>query len=308
MNSKRARILIVYEQEEFRSVLRFAEQALLDVAIAFGHSFSLLEGSLTSYPDAASVEAFDAILFAGSQDLALELAEQLSCHTGLAESSMPPGLEDLSHLKQGGLIAPAIIWPMFTQEEQLHKTAISACYFSKERGSSLYLVPPALDEALWLQTLSKAAMYSAHSAPKELAFEACIIAGLSRQTPALCFSSFDDAKRMKKIWDFLYGHEACSFTRYNSDTKGFSAIHPVKETGKPGFFAAMYAAASLLQHGLHLPHEAECLKTVADNVLVSGWRTPDLLTEGEKMISESQALHLVQEQVALAGELFDQST
>lgn len=307
MNSMRAKIILLFEQEEARPVLRLAGQTLSDIAIAFGHSFSMLEGELSAYSSLESLDSFDGILFAGSRDAAQELAERVSCHSGISKSNAPHGLSDLIGIKQEDAKAPAVVWPVKTQEESLHKTAVFACHAAKEEGERLYLVPPELDSELWTQALSKAAMYSAQETPERLSLEDAMIKGIGSSQAALYFASFHDSKLLRRLWDHLFGQEVLGFVRYQGDERSFVAVNPVPTLGKPGLFSALYAAASLLKHSLNLPHEAECLKTVVDNVLTSGWRTPDFDEQGEKAITENQALRLVQEQVALAGELFDQA-
>ncbi len=77
-------------------------------------------------------------------------------------------------------------------------------------------------------------------------------------------------------------------------------------TDMPEPFATAYAVAQMLRSSLRMNREAACLEAAINNVLISGWRTPGMLSPGQPT-DGSHIIQLICEQLAVAGELLNKS-
>jgi hypothetical protein len=302
----RAKILMLAGEAGFRENLRAAEQILSDVAVAFGHSLVMrgaVARDLTEDDIHASVLEYDAILAVGSRAGIGNLASKMNCIYGLRQYKTLVGLLDISRLKDGCQPVGALVWPLLDTDAGLNIAAVAAAALAKEAHSRFLLLPPQDGESAWITAASKAAMYAALEAPPSLSPEAVLEELLSHlEENLVILTNGHDAGLTDSLLCYLGGLGGLTYTMYAGDKRRFFAVSP--ETGKPGLFASLYAAAAMLEKNLKLTREAECLKTALDNVLASGWRAREMGTF-EKTLPDEDILRLVSEQIALAGELFE---
>lgn len=67
--------------------------------------------------------------------------------------------------------------------------------------------------------------------------------------------------------------------------------------GKANPLATILSAAMMLRHSFHLEEEASAIETAVRRVLAEGYRTPDILEEGQKLVSTNQMGDLVVQKV-----------
>lgn len=304
----RAKLLFYAEKPRYQAVLRLAQQALSEVAIAFSHSFTLRD--LQQGQPGAGLElqnfpmAQGAALLAGSADFVADAARQGGCFAGLREPALPGASEPLSRLKQGSLPMLRLLWPLQDSQAALGKTAVAACAAAGSEGGRLLIIRGGGSDH-WPGIVAQAARYAAIPAPEALTpaefLDLMLVGGLQQAT---VLATPEAAALIKRLDDYLQGSEALGFTAFLADTHRFQAVTPPGGQADPAFFSCLFAAADALGHSLGLTQEADCLRTALYNVLASGWRTMEF-SLAEKTISHEEALRLVAEQVQLAGELFE---
>ena len=302
----RAKILMLAGGAGFREGLRAPEQILSAVAVAFGHSL-VIRGTVSG--DSAEGELlsgsgeYDALMAVGSREGMSSLAARMNCAYGLRRYETPAGLLDISRLKDGRQLAGALVWPVVETDTGLNKAAVAAAALAKVGRGRLLLLPPKDGDAAWKNAVSKAAMYAALEAPPSLNPEEVLKERLNRPEDNLVIlADSRDAGLMDSLLCHLYGLGSMCYTMHAGDGLRFFTVSP--EPGKLALFASLYAAAAMLETNLTLTREAECLRTALDNVLSSGWRAREM-GDFEKTLPDEDILRLVNEQIALAGELFD---
>lgn len=303
----RAKILFLTTHSEYRQSLRFIQQALSELAIAFSHSFVMREMSLKEdLSDGDLLQAIkehDAVMLAGTVDGEKRIARLINCHSKYSMLNQLDALDSLSRLKASHLPKADLVWPM-DETTPINKTAVTACALSKKQGKPLVLLETDATRA-WSEPLNRAVMYAALPTPEVRALEE-LIQGLlhaSQYTPlVLCAKS--EARLLTYLLLYIGGTEQLAFEEMLSDTLAVQYVQPQAQKKEVPLFAGLYATVKLVRDSLKLEREADCLETVVTNVLQSGWRTPEFGI-GEKTISSDEVLELMTQQIQLAGELFE---
>ncbi len=304
----RAKILMLVERERFREDLRASQQTLTAVAVAFGQSLIMKEeifGDGDTQDALEGVRQSDAVLALGSTESLEHMALAMGCYAGEILFDHPKDLNRLSRLKSGKQNRLTLLWPLASTASQLARAASAACTKVKEGSGRLFIVPPEGETTSWNNAASKAAMFAALQAPEAMTMDEAISRILSSGEEKQVFlCSADAAKVIRRLSVFLGGVEELVYTTYHSETRQLYTVSPVNRGSGAGLFAVLYATSIMLDQGLRLRQEGDCLKTAIDNVLASGWRTAEMEL-GEKTVSADEILRLISEQIALAGELFE---
>lgn len=302
----RAKFLLLFEQPSYREGLRWVQDLLSELAVAFSHSFLMREDSLESRQQELPLLAqeHEVILLAGSTPAAEACADALDCHSGFTSFSVGEATLELSRLKDGHMPVADLFWPLKEDQTSSNRLAVAVSSHAKKTGRPVILCQEE-DGGGWGEAFNKAAMYAALPAPIPMTFEEALEAVLFQQdSPGIVVASAQQAALLRSVLSFLSGSENLRYTAYLAEKLRLYQVTPAPgEKGLP-LFSLLYAAADALRNMLQLDREADCLKTAIDNVLQTGWRTPEfgLLP---KTISHDEAVRLMVEQVQLAGELME---
>jgi hypothetical protein len=120
----------------------------------------------------------------------------------------------------------------------------------------------------------------------------------------LIMSDANNASVIGHLLIFLGGTELLAHMTYLADSLRIQGVSPYSEQPQLPLFSMLYATADAVRYSLGLEEEAGCLETAINNVLASGWRTPEFGI-GQKTVAQEEALRLIVQQVQLAGELFE---
>ena len=304
----RAKILFLSEKEKYRESLRMAQQALSELAVAFSHSFVMREMSLEAYDNQQELLSLmleqDAVLMAGSKDFAKKTALSLGCFAAASRINQSDTLKELSRLKEGNLPSADLIYPLHDSPSFIGKTAVAACAHAKKGGSKLVTVQNDGTES-WNSALSKAAMYAALPSPQSFQLDAVLEQLLyNKECKPLVVSGANEASMIGHLLLFLGGTELLAYVTYLADCRRIQGVSPYSEQPQLPFFSMLYATAEAVRYSIGLEEEAGCLEAAINNVLASGWRTPEFGLS-HKTIAQEEALRLIVQQVQLAGELFE---
>jgi len=302
----RAKFLLLAEKPAYREGLRWAQELLSELAVAFSHSFLMREDILQDrQPELAALALeHEVILLAGSRSSAETCAESLGCFAGLTRLNLSEASGELSRLKEGKAPAADLFWPLTGDNPIISKLAVAVCAHAKREGKPIILCQ---DESRgdWEAIFGKAAMYAALPVPDSLPFEQTLDRILFHpQQQALVVAPPGQSAMLRSLLCYLGGAEHLQHTVYLSDHRPLFHVTPVTDQQGLPLFALLYAAKDAVKFALGLNREADCLETAIDNVLQSGWRTSEfgLLP---KTIAHEEAIRLMVEQVQLAGELME---
>ncbi|NLX82447.1 MAG: hypothetical protein GXZ04_01310 [Clostridiales bacterium] len=304
----RAKLLFLAEKPEYQEGMRLAQEMLSELAVAFSHSFLMREKLLDGEPAQQELLEMagdhDAVVLFGSESFADQFAAEMSCFAGMIQAKRPETISELSRLKEGNIPAVDFIWPISDQSAVISKTAVTACAHAKKRGQNIVLSHNDVTKD-WETAVNRAAMYAALPSPFILPLHDVMNTVLFQpEHPFVVLACADEKSLLNSLLCFMSGTELLQHTCYVSDQLRLHAVvPPVSQQGVP-LFSALYAAAGAIRESLSLEQEADCLETAIDNVLASGWRTPEF-GMWPKTISHEEALRLVVEQVHLAGELME---
>jgi len=280
----------------------YAQQILIDVSAAFGHTFSLLEEAFQKSVDADETvtdSAADACqqcqaVFVSDADCPgiQALYDALGLSLRIRSFSVPPALcgrhESPVSLYVGQVLS--------LDEATLHDAAASAFRFAQEQDVRLCAVPPsggagsAWDAALRAQeALTGAVGLSVCSAPEAIS---AMITSPERQglllSPPYAGSIFLAAGTA------LCSHpEAMHEFAFQGDCPGVYAPVSFAAPEGPQPFSAALAVAKMLRYSLKLPREGACVEAAVLNVLAN--RDPG--QDGLEHLSR------ICEQITVAGEL-----
>lgn len=304
----RAKILLIAENTRQHDGFRLAQNALSELAIAFSHSFSIREFIPASPEDwqnlANLCDQQNAVVLYGGAGFLTKAAQQLACHTGSVSTFKLASENDLCRLKAGPLPETAIFWPLGDSAASLGKAAVTACAHAKKRKQSLaYIAQP--ENADWHKAIIRAAMYAALPTPRELSLDAYFQDAMAKPADMpLLMSNDREAAFAAMMLHFFNGTELMKCMTFHADTRQYQAVE-VSET--PQFFplfSALMALQATVGTSLGLEQEGDCLFSAIDNVLASGWRTPEFGI-AEKTISQEEVMDLINRQIQLAGELLE---
>ena len=304
----RAKILFLSEKEKYRESLRMAQQALSELAVAFSHSFVMREMSLeadANQQDLLSLmQEQDAVLMAGSKYFSKKIALLLGCFAAVSRINQTDTLKELSRLKEGTLASAELIHPLNDSPSFIGKAAVAACALAKKGGRKLVTVQNDETES-WNSVLSKAAMYAALPSPQSFQLDAVLEQLLyNNEYKPLVMSGANEASLIGHLLLYLGGTELLAHMTYLADSRRIQGVSPYSEQPQLPFFSILYATADAVRYSFGLEEEAGCLEAAINNVLASGWRTPEFGL-GQKTIAQEEALRLIIQQVQLAGELFE---
>lgn len=290
------------EDDRFRDSLRVAQQALSAVAVAFGHSIAMREDTLKNRKTLEE----DTALLAGSRDALAVAAAGMGFQYGERQFGAHEGGLGLSRMRDGQTPMGALVFPLSPDPGRVARACTAACALVRKSGGELLFLPPQENESLWTNAMSRASLYAALPQPAPLGLEDGVLhAMLGMGERRVILSDAKAAGLLDGLLGYAGGVDTLAYTAFVRDDAKIFAAHTARGQRKPGLFSILCAAAALLEDGLRLSGEGGCLRAALDNVLRSGWRARDMGL-WEKTASDDEITALVREQVALAGELFEQ--
>lgn len=294
-----------------RILSAFAEQVLIEVSGAFGHSFSLMhekigEESEKAYGERLTQETVDAIeacggalLFSGDEKDENALYDALALPLRIRSYCVPQSLCARHETSAALWIAVSLS----SDAETLENAMRSAFLFAQASDASILSIPPnGASKALWDDILKNTekefpdlpvssmrpsdAVRSLILTPDQMGILLCPpYAGgiLSAAADALCVYPLIQHDTAMNGNLGIY-----SVSSLQNDQNAEEAFSPI---------ASVYAVIDLLRFSLRLDQEAACVEAALNNVLMSASDRQDDQIEAEQMTD------LICEQISVAGEL-----
>lgn len=314
--------MLVSGSETALGLSLFVEQVLTDLAVAFGHSFVLIEDKASAlskkeYGSPMTEELIenaadcDGILYLSPDREGLpELAEGLGCILGCHVFALPDALNEFSALKTDQLPRGLLAYPLTGREEDWETCADSLFELSKELKFSVAVIPFSGERGeRWNQAVRAAETKQQVLSEKVSAqdFIRKLIEnpqemGSLLAAPALAHSSIYAAatalcgKAESFVYDSFWNVKGPRlYSSILSDAASAETVNP---------FGALFAACDMLKHGFGLNKEAEFLFTCCKNALEAGWRTADTAAGDEAGVVPAQdIIRIISEQIELVAAL-----
>ncbi|MDD4080236.1 MAG: hypothetical protein PHP02_02325 [Eubacteriales bacterium] len=295
----RAKILMLSDSLNTKALLRTPQQALNDIAVAFGHSFIIKDVQVDGPGDLSlGAEEAQAILAAVSETA---LKKVFDAHIRITTLDLPGGLKDFTLLRIPDFPTLAFVSPLKPGLDFAKRAAQTALKAAGHEEAMIWAVAPDDGVSIWEEAVSKAASPYALSMPEALPLAAAVSKPLQfPQRRHVFLADLASAKLMLGLYRGLSGAGLAHITYMDASRR----VHLAG--GVPGYpprlFDALYATAALLDESLELKKEAGCLKASLGNILASGWRARDMDIQGNAA-NDDKIAALLGEQIDLAGSL-----
>ena len=316
----RAKMMIFSGSTEASSLSLRVQQILTDLAVAFGHSFIMVEDkiselSIQEYGSAMTEEAIEAAMqcdgtlcVAPDEEGMLELADGLDCILRCRVYMMPECLNAHSPLKTGKLPRGVLACPIKLEEQALKNAADHVYSMAKDSGLLISEIPYTGKYLhMWEEAVRPAA--ARYYLNQRMMTDAPgFISDLIR-TPedmGVLLASASACASVQAAASALCGIESFVYDSY-WDEQGprlFAARLQKNAAGDSiNPFGLLYAAADMLKFRFGLSREADFLLTCCNNVLNAGWRTSDIAEDGSMRVSTEAIFSLISEQIDLVAAL-----
>ncbi len=294
----RAKILMLSGSIKEKSLLRVAQQALSDIAVAFGHSFVMRDQQMDGQPDSYDFEESQAVLSAAPE---AALRSVFEARLRISTLALPQGLVDYSLLRIPRFPGISTVSPLRPGLDAAVAAAKAALNMAGEGENLIWAAASGQSRALWEEAVKRAASPFALSVPEVVPAANVIAKPLQHPDQGHVFLA--DEADAALVLSLFRGLSGAGLVHSVYAGAGARVHMPGGVPGfVPGLFDAMYATVALLEDSLKLKKEAGCLRASVDNVLASGWRARDMDIAGETVGNE-QIAALIGEQVELAGSL-----
>ncbi|NLG57662.1 MAG: hypothetical protein GX540_04550 [Clostridiales bacterium] len=295
----RAKILMLSDSLNAKALLRTPQQAISDLAVAFGHSFIMKDRQLDGTSFSLEAEEAQAVLAAGSEDALLKVFD---ARVRLSVLALPQGLKDFSLLRIPEFPTLTFVSPLKPGFDCAVLAARTTLKAAGGQEAMVWAMASGEETGQWEEAVSKAASPYALSAPKTLSLSAAVSKPLQfPQQQHIFLADSDAAGLMLGLYRGLSGAGLA-----HSVYLGEGELKVYLAGGVPGYearlFDALNATTALIDGGLKLKKEAGCLQASVGNVLASGWRARDMDIEGNA-VGDDQIAALLGEQIDLAGSL-----
>ena len=316
----RAKMMIFSGNAEASRLSLHVQQILTDLAVAFGHSFVMVEDkisehSIQAYGSAMTEEAVEAAMqcdgvlsIAPDEEGIMELADGLECILQCHVYMMPDTLNAHSPLKSGKLPRGVIACPVKLDEHALKNAADHIYSLAKDSGLLISEIPysgrylhmweEAVQPAAARYYLNQRIITDAPGFIRDLIMTTDGMGVLFASSPA-CASAHAAASALCGLESFVYDSywdeqgPRLYTARLQKNAAGDS-INP---------FGLLYAAADMLKFRFGLSREADFLLTCCTNVLNAGWRTSDIAEDGSMRVPTEAIVRLISEQIELVAAL-----
>lgn len=316
----RAKMMILSGSTEASGLSLRVQQILTDLAVAFGHSFVMVEDkisdlSIQEYGSAMTEEAIESALqcdgvlcVAPDDEGIMELADGLDCILQCHVYMMPEVLNAHSLLKSGKLPRGVLACPIKMDEKAIKNAADHIYSLAKDSGSHISEIPYSgryLD--MWEEAVRPAA--ARYYLNQRIISDAPgFVRDLIRKPDGMgvLFASATACASMHAVASGLCGIDSFVYNSY-WDEQGPRLYAARLQKGAAGDsinpFGLLYAAADMLKYRLGLSREADFLLTCCSNVLNAGWRTSDIAEDGSMRVSTEAIFRLISEQIELVAAL-----
>ncbi len=295
----RAKILMLTDSVKSKALMRVVQQALNDIAVAFGHSFIMKDQQMDSqHTILPELGEYQAVMAVGSEKALLETFDPMWRINTL---KLPSGLADFSLLRIPHFPVITLISPMRDGMDSAIMAASAALRIASDNNAMVWAVSSAVNTGDFTEAMNRAAGPYALSSPEALPVEAVI--GKPLQHPDKDHVFFADQKTAGLILALFKGLSGAGLS-HGVYGKEHMSVHLAGGVPgmMPGLFDALYMTVDALDTSLSLKKEAGCLQASVDNVLASGWRARDMDIIGESA-GDDQIAALIGEQIELAGSL-----
>ena len=316
----RARMMIFSGSTEASGLSLRVQQILTDLAVAFGHSFIMVEDkiselSIQEYGSAMTEEAVEAAMLcdvslcvAPDEEGVPELADGLGCILRCSVYMMPEALNAHSPLKSGRLPSGVLACPIKLEERALKNAADHVYSMAKDSGLLLSEIPYTGKYLGMWEAAVRPAAARYYLNQRTIADTPGFIRDLIRTpdgmgvllaTASACASVQAAASALCGIESFVYD------SYWDEQGPRLYVTHLQKKAAGDSInpFGILYAAADMLKFRFGLSREADFLLTCCNNVLNAGWRTSDIAEDGSVRVSTEAIFSLISEQIELVAAL-----
>ena len=316
----RAKMMIMNGNTEASALSLLVQQMMTDLAVAFGHSFMIVEEkisklSLDDYGSAMTEEAVEAacqcegiLCISPDQEGVFELAEGLACILQCHVYNLPSSVSGYSPLKSGKLPYGVLACPIVTEERDLQIAADHMFSLSKDSGLLISEIPYSGKRLeLWEQATRPAAaryfLSQRHVTDLPTFLDRIIRKpdemGVLLATPFACAGAHAAASALCGVESFVYN----SFWDHQGPRMYLVHVSNVGTGDSTNPFGVLYAIADMMKYRLGLDRESDFLLTCCKNVLEAGWRTADIAEDGNMRVSTEAVFRLISEQIELVAAL-----
>lgn len=303
-----AKIMLLTSDDRGDMLCSYAEECLLGIGGAFGHSFSLLreklgEKSIQAYGTSLTRETVDACRKCSGIVLGNASAEGVELLA--AELRLPlqvrcePGFTGL--VERDPLICRAVS----LEPEMLEKAAENAFDLAQAEGRCLlHALPSGKNAENWEKTVNQKGKDHPEVECVQMAADRALSFLLEQpEKVGTLFCPPYIGKMYLAAFTSRNLQPALLYDCYKGDRQGMYAAVQRENTRaaeEASPLGILLAACALLRDTLHLEREAECLYSAVRNVYESGWRTKDMNGEKET-VPGSKIVELILNQIELAS-------
>ncbi len=307
-----AKIMLLPSSSKGKTLCSYAEELFLEISASFGHSLNTIREKIGE----DSIRLFDVPLTQETADACKK------CNAVFLADSDCPGSRDLYQTLSVPLRIRSFCIPDSLATSSAPKRHMYFCHATALDQDTVFA---AVRQALQLAADQDVAF--CHVSPTgnhRFAWEANIKENLKRY-PTLSWTALSAPDAIRRIIEAPWNVgvmlcppyagsilESCATTLFPypglqydwgvNDTLGiFAPRLTCDASGMPEPFAVAYAVARMLRTTLRMNREAACLEAAVNNVLISGWRTPGMASEGQTT-DGNHIIQLICEQLAVAGE------
>lgn len=309
----RVKLALLYESEKGKTRCEAAAGVLTAVSLSFGHTFAL---QLRACP--VSDRAEDAVLglCVGAQGILCgdsgmrclpDIVGEMGC---LLRARELRGCEEILPRPFAGLPAPletVVVQSLQNDEKALTAAAEHAMKLAEESGLDVTELPPngKISDS-WMNAMNRARAGHRHISVRSLQLPQLMPELLTdpAKTGILLCPPYAGSVAAPTA-TLLSGSEGMKYEGYyGGDRPIYAALDEKDETDAAHAdpFGMLRCVMKLLREQLKMEKEASCVEAAVRNVLMAGWRSPDIADEQSSPVTTDVIVHLICEQIELAGE------
>lgn len=299
----RAAIMMLAERETGQDVCSFAEQLLTEISAAFGHSFSLLQGTLDADgPDDATVDGCrsgKAVFLSDAECAGADaLYDALNLPLRIRSFTLPTALSGTTPVRM------CVGTVLSLDRDTLASAMANAFHFAQDQELPLaHIAPTGSSKSDWDQAVQCQQRISPRVASTPLSAPDAIQAMITApEKMGLLLCPPYAGSILLSAGSSLCPHPAMIHEMVFDDSLAvYAPCLPASAAGhEPQPLGIACAISRMLKCSLGLVREAGCLNAAMENVLAAGWHTRATQAGG---ISAQGMVELICEQIAVAGEL-----
>lgn len=306
----RERIVLLYEDENGKTLCDVASRVLTAVSLSFGHSFVV--GVKCCRDEEIDDETLDActeasaVLVSSAQMKCLDsLTNELYCNCRVRDLRYDHLIDNRSLMGEDKPLDAVIVQALENDEAALLCTLKQGYALAQQESLLLRPVPPAgsLRES-WEKAMEAAAVDGVILEEMQLPDVIPAVIYAPEQAGVLLCPPYA-GNVLTPALTALGGAPAMAYDRYlGGQCPVYVALPAQERVVGDGVnpFGLLRAVNQLLREDLNLEMEADCVEAAMRNVLQAGWRSPDIAATGLPQLGANSMADLLCQQIEVAGE------